>query len=148
MKGFEQLLPCAHEAISLRDQSTTTFGEYHGRDKHIFNSSALAILGLEPDAEPRSNVGDVDGAGEEGMVESPGQGRGTGAFDVSVLCSVYWDLNLLLDSTHTSKDLRLADALLWNVNVRGGVLGALVICTCGLCRMQRTDLTCIISVGA
>lgn len=145
--GFEQLLPCAHVVIPLKDpppsatelnnnatSSGTSDPAFFDRTEVVLNSTVAAILGLPPasnaqDHPPPGETGgegddgdggvafDVGGGGLKEQGQAGGGGGGTGGFDVSVLCTTFGDLNVLFDTRHSGMDPRLADALLWNVNV-------------------------------
>lgn len=83
------------------------------------------------EARPGSGGGGGDGSsfrnraggGQRLEVGRPSGGMtmgGRGLFDVSVLCTVFRDLNVLFDPIQNSMDPRLADVLLWKVKVRAG----------------------------
>ena len=52
-----------------------------------------------------------------------GKAGGEGAFDVSVLCTAYMDLNVLLNPGRHELGAKLMGPLLWNVNVRSELYG-------------------------
>lgn len=164
--GFEELLPCPHEVISLFN-ATIPENPYQ-----ILNATVSTALGLPPlrgaaSSDPGEQI-PATGEGEhgtEGLKEDPsrmrdgvrrrlrrareprdgeagsgrelvgmgfgdgerlsgsGIGRGAGLFDLSVLCTAVSDVNHLMKSTYPV-DPRLVDALLWDVQVSGSILGA------------------------
>lgn len=115
-EGFLQLLPCAHDVIPLHDPVSPLDQSTHGSEMIVWNSTIAGKLGLSPSSQSGSSAG-------SGVSESEGRGaaRGSGgevrSFDVSVLCTAYMDLNVLLNPGHHELGARLLGPFLWNVNV-------------------------------
>ncbi|CAM9971551.1 unnamed protein product [Ascophyllum nodosum] len=127
--GFEELLPCPQKIISLEHALT-------GDSYRMVNSSVSQSLGLPAwapegqdgesgprklEAELAINVdGNVEPGGRERKLpalETPGaRNEEVQLFDVSVLCTIYKDLEVLFSTRHPM-DPRLVDALLWNPKV-------------------------------
>ena len=130
--GFEELLPCPQKIISLEHALT-------GDSYRMVNSSVSQSLGLPAwapegqdgesgprklEAELAINVdGNVEPGGRERKLpalETPGaRNEEVQLFDVSVLCTIYKDLEVLFSTRHPM-DPRLVDALLWNPKVSLG----------------------------
>lgn len=107
------------------------------RRQIVLNATVAGMLGLPPlvtatqqqrhqqhhQALGEEGSGDEDGGGAVGVAideggGGPQEGGGEGkAFDVSVLCTAFGDLNVLFDPRHSRVESRLGEALLWNVNV-------------------------------
>lgn len=161
VQGFEQLLPCALEAIPLRDPAAVaaTSNRTVNPDNGIISNSTVAdMLGLPRHTKSRDQsnhertrpsprqrepiegggvrrrrelkspgtreeehelaaVGGGHNGGGAGVVDVTRKNGGGGRFDVSVLCTVYRDVNVLFDPDHNDMDPRMAEALLWSVNV-------------------------------
>lgn len=126
--GFEELLPCPHQIVSL-DHALTP-GDPYKFD--IINSTVSYSLGLPPwkpaipegktsaDGEDKSAQADVgDDMRRRKTVSLEFRRAGDERkrlFDVSVLCTIFKDLEALLGDRHPM-DPRLVDALLWDVKV-------------------------------
>lgn len=147
---FAQLLPCPHQVVSIYNATIP------GTPGHILNPTVSEALGLPPwtpavhrqmeekTAENNVALKEEKGGRERKLVSldiSRGHRGGLvemdGLFDISVLCTVYTDLQKLFGD---GKDTRLVDALLWNAKVsyqqhehgreRFGVVHASMPCIC------------------
>lgn len=125
--SYKKLLPCAHQVFRLR---TSLVAAAHGGGRQIVLDATVAgMLGLEPPLTttkqqrqrqpPGEESGREDGRNVVGVAIDEGihQSSSHEAFDVSVLCTAYADVNALFEP-HSRVESRLGGALLWNVNVR------------------------------
>lgn len=84
------------------------------------DNSGGGVGGRRDGSSFRNRAGGWQRRGEVGR-RGGGMTMGEGGlFDVSVLCTVFRDLNVLFDPLQNSMDPRLADVLLWKVKVRAG----------------------------